>query len=143
MNRPALDSPLPLGQQPTEPDGYFGRPNSALAEFLVLPEDQRRLGPFVLLRQLGRGGFAPVWLAREAYGSVELRSVALSRQPTVGGLDDLARLRGKIGDLERVSILEALDRCAGNQTRAAQELGISRRTLVARLDTYNLPRPRR
>ena len=57
--------------------------------------------------------------------------------------DDLSRWRGKVGDLERLTILEALDRCAGNQTRAAQELGMSRRTLLNRLETYNLPRPRR
>ena len=31
----------------------------------------------------------------------------------------------------------------GNQTRAARMLGISRRTLVNRLNEYNLPRPRK
>jgi two-component system, NtrC family, response regulator AtoC len=57
--------------------------------------------------------------------------------------DDLARLRGEMRDVERARILEALDRCAGNQTRAAVELGISRRTLVKRLEEYDLPRPRK
>jgi two-component system, NtrC family, response regulator AtoC len=44
---------------------------------------------------------------------------------------------------ERDRILLALERCAGNQTKAARLLGISRRTLVARLEEYNLPRPRK
>ncbi len=46
-------------------------------------------------------------------------------------------------DSERQRILRALEQCAGNQTQAARLLGISRGTLVARLDQYNLPRPRR
>jgi len=37
----------------------------------------------------------------------------------------------------------ALDACGGNQTRAAKMLGISRRTLVQRLDAYGVPRPKK
>jgi transcriptional regulator with PAS, ATPase and Fis domain len=48
-----------------------------------------------------------------------------------------------VGEDERQKIIAALDRCAGNQTRAAALLGISRRTLVSRLAAYNLPRPRK
>ncbi|HVG57927.1 MAG TPA: sigma 54-interacting transcriptional regulator [Hyalangium sp.] len=47
-----------------------------------------------------------------------------------------------IAALERQRILAALEQCAGNQTRAAKLLGISRRTLVTRLGEYGIPRPR-
>jgi two-component system response regulator AtoC len=45
-------------------------------------------------------------------------------------------------ETERRRIIEELDRCAWNQTRAAKQLGISRRTLVSRLGKYGVPRPR-
>jgi two-component system, NtrC family, response regulator AtoC len=46
-------------------------------------------------------------------------------------------------DDERARILRALERCAGNQTHAARQLGMSRRTLISRIERYNLPRPRK
>jgi DNA-binding NtrC family response regulator len=51
------------------------------------------------------------------------------------------RLRQQVKEVERQHILNALTRCGGNQTRAARELGISRRTLISRLEEYNIPRP--
>jgi DNA-binding NtrC family response regulator len=44
---------------------------------------------------------------------------------------------------ERARIAAALERCAGNQSAAARILGMPRRTLVLRLDQYDLPRPRK
>jgi DNA-binding NtrC family response regulator len=52
-------------------------------------------------------------------------------------------LRAEIEAVEREKIIAALAHCAGNQTQAAQHLGISRRTLVARLSEYDIPRPRK
>jgi two-component system, NtrC family, response regulator AtoC len=52
-------------------------------------------------------------------------------------------LRDEIDDVERRRILAALESCAGNQTRAARMLGISRSTLSARLEQFGLPRPRK
>ena len=44
---------------------------------------------------------------------------------------------------EKTRILRVLSECAGSQTRAAKVLGIARSTLIARLDEYNVPRPRK
>ena len=44
--------------------------------------------------------------------------------------------------LDRARIVAALERHAGNQTRAARELGIARTTLVQRIALYRIPRPR-
>ena len=50
---------------------------ASLKSLLDLSDAERRLGPFVLVAPLGRGGFAPVWLARERYGATELRTAAV------------------------------------------------------------------
>jgi len=56
---------------------------------------------------------------------------------------DPERFRAQVDALERARITEALGRCGGNQTRAATLLGVSRRTLVARLAELDMPRPRK
>jgi len=88
---------------------------------------------------------------RELKNAIE-RAVLLSQGDTLDPMalpagdaaDDAAgaRLRNDLAAFERQRIVEALEKCAGNQTKAAQLLGISRRTLVSRLGEYNLPRPR-
>jgi len=52
-------------------------------------------------------------------------------------------LRHELGNLERDRIMDALEHCAGNQTQAAKILGISRRTLLYKLDQHEIPRPRK
>jgi DNA-binding NtrC family response regulator len=45
-------------------------------------------------------------------------------------------------DPRRARLIDALSRAEGNQTRAAQLLGISRRALIAQVAKHGLPRPR-
>jgi DNA-binding NtrC family response regulator len=52
-------------------------------------------------------------------------------------------LRAALSAHERERIVGALARCGGNQTHAARELGISRGTLIARMDAFGLTRPRK
>jgi DNA-binding NtrC family response regulator len=62
----------------------------------------------------------------------------LTEASVVGG----ASLRIQKEEVERQAIIDALARCAGSQTRAAELLGMSRRTFCSRLKDYNIPRPR-
>ena len=58
-------------------------------------------------------------------------------------LSGTERTRNQTQENERQRIIDALGACAGNQSRAAERLGISRRTLVSKLDTYRIPRPKK
>ncbi|MEZ4226721.1 MAG: sigma 54-interacting transcriptional regulator [Polyangiaceae bacterium] len=65
------------------------------------------------------------------------------RNTLVGKHARRGALKHELEELSRARILGALRDCGGNQTKAAQALGISRRTLVARLDDFAIPRPRK
>lgn len=55
----------------------MGHVAAVIKRFLQRPEAERRLGPFLLVKQLGSGGFAPVWLAKEVYEATEVRTAAV------------------------------------------------------------------
>jgi two-component system, NtrC family, response regulator AtoC len=52
-------------------------------------------------------------------------------------------LADELDAMERQRIVDAIAACNGNQTRAAEMLGMPRRTLVKRLGQYGVPRPRK
>jgi transcriptional regulator with PAS, ATPase and Fis domain len=52
-------------------------------------------------------------------------------------------LRDAIADVEKQRVVEALAQAGGNQKRAAELLGISRGTLLARLEAFGIARPRK
>jgi two-component system response regulator AtoC len=57
--------------------------------------------------------------------------------------DSGADLRAELDSFEREKILRALDEAGGNQTRAAEILGLPLRTFVKRLTRHGLTKPRR
>jgi len=90
---------------------------------------------------------------RELRNTVE-RAVALCTSGTISSVElpgapqpttpsQAGSLHDEVASLERQRIVEALERHGGNQTQAARELGIARRTLINHIETYDLPRPRK
>ncbi len=69
------------------------------------------------------------------HGAIEVRFLA--RAMDEDGMDSDG------GSDERRRIAEALEACGGDQAGAAKKLGISRRTLVDRLDRFGFRRPRK
>jgi DNA-binding NtrC family response regulator len=83
---------------------------------------------------------------RELQNVIERAVILSSGRITLGDLPESIRrpvkpraaADGSLEDLEREAILEALTQCDGNRRRAAERLGISKRTLQYRLKGYGL-----
>ncbi|MCA9611979.1 MAG: sigma 54-interacting transcriptional regulator, partial [Myxococcales bacterium] len=74
-------------------------------------------------------------------GTIELSH--LPAELSSVGDEGASALKANIKGHERQLILDALLQADGNQTRAAKLLGISRRTLISRIEEHGLPRPRK
>ena len=86
------------------------------------------------VRELRNSIFRAVMLARNA--NVEVTSGDLKlNQDTVPG-QGKTPLNRDLEQVERQIVFDTLDRCGGNQGKAAEALGISRRTLLRKLKTY-------
>jgi two-component system response regulator AtoC len=57
--------------------------------------------------------------------------------------DEVSRLANEIESIECARIVETLEQCAGSQAAAARRLGISRGTLISRIEKYGIRRPRK
>ncbi len=84
---------------------------------------------------------------RELRNVIERAVLLAGDAPIAHGHLPMEKLRAPGADknappaAEKQRIMDALAQCGGNQTRAAKLLGISRRTLVKRLDQHGIARP--
>ena len=69
------------------------------------------------------------------------RRIGTAKQPPA--LGDLGLARFSDDDGTRLDRILAALRRTGNQAEAAKQLGMSRRTLITRLDAYQIERPRK
>ncbi len=69
----------------------------------------------------------------------------LTMGPTPGfGVQALTNdLRSQRESWERAQVVSALEKTSGNQKEAAKLLGISRRTLINKIEAYGIARPRK
>jgi transcriptional regulator with PAS, ATPase and Fis domain len=117
------------------PKATFSREAMALLKKQLWPGNIRELRN-VVERAAALSSDAPV-IGPE---HLALETVRASR-PSAPPVSPIAPARND--DAERQRVLDALARFAGNQSRAAASLGMARRTLIARLEAYGLPRPRK
>jgi two-component system, NtrC family, response regulator AtoC len=123
---------------------------NAIERAVVLSDGMIRPADFVLEGHVS-GSHSP-----PPFTTTSLRKVPLERPPELdeAGMPSIpprdsaqtqpiGNLRQELGSLERQRMMDALEKCAGNQTAAAVMLGIPRRTFVAKLAAYNIPRPRK
>jgi len=87
------------------------------------------------VRELRNGIFRAVMLAKNAHIEVTAADLKLNQilQPAASAKAPLSR---DLDHLEKQIVFDALERCGGNQGKAAEALGISRRTLLRKLKIY-------
>ncbi len=104
------------------------------------------LGPeqLMLSRSASSAGAAALASADRAVAPPPPPPAPLPGAASVAAPPAAARsLKAEVDEVERRRITEALEACGGNQVRAAELLGISRRTLINRMISYGMPRPRK
>ena len=73
----------------------------------------------------------------------ETTAVGATSLPVLRIVGELPPLDDPKKEAERQRMLDALATCNGNQTRAAELLGMPRRTFVYKLESYGIPRPQK
>jgi two-component system response regulator AtoC len=125
----------------------FSKGAAIAPEQLGLPLDRLSRPPGRLSSPISLSSSpSPVPMPPAPSAQVPVAPVALPLMPPTTStlaFGSAASLPDEMEALERQRILDALAKCGGNQTQAAEMLGISRRTLLRRLDEYAVPRPRK
>src|SRR5262249_12074524 len=92
------------------------------------------------VRELRNSIFRAAMLSRNPRAGISAADLKLAVSPPSSngsnGSNGKAHLEGDLGEVERQMIFSALERFGGNQGKAAEALGISRRTLLRKLKTY-------
>ncbi len=65
------------------------------------------------------------------------------RVPAAAAIEGGGSLREQVQREEKARVMEALVRARGNQTEAAKLLGVSRRTLINKIEAFGIERPRK
>jgi transcriptional regulator with PAS, ATPase and Fis domain len=86
------------------------------------------------VRELRNAVFRAVMLAKNAH--LEITAADLKLQPGAQQSNAKAPLNRDLDHLERQIVFDTLERLGGNQGKAAEALGISRRTLLRKLKNY-------
>ena len=86
------------------------------------------------VRELRNSIFRAVMLARNAHAEITAADLKLNHAAPLN--ESKAPLSRDLDQLERQIVFDALERAEGNQGKAAEALGISRRTLLRKLKTY-------
>ena len=93
-------------------------------------------GDIELHKATGFGESVPPGGAPEDAGDLSPAEAA-GKGPVSGGLPRSGAPRS-LESWEKEAILEALERCGGNRTKAAKELGITRKTLLNKVKAYGI-----
>ncbi|HST77927.1 MAG TPA: sigma 54-interacting transcriptional regulator [Verrucomicrobiae bacterium] len=88
------------------------------------------------IRELRNAVFRAVMLAKDAHREITAADLKLPQAKTSATTANDITLTDGYGQFERHKIFDALERCGGNQGKAAVALGISRRTLLRKLKLY-------
>jgi transcriptional regulator with PAS, ATPase and Fis domain/Tfp pilus assembly protein PilZ len=88
------------------------------------------------VRELRNAIFRAIMMARNAQVEITGADLKLTKFIQPSASNGKAPLSRDLDELEKQIVFDALDRCGGNQGKAAQLLGISRRTLLRKLKAY-------
>lgn len=86
------------------------------------------------VRELRNSIFRAIMVAKNAHAEITAADLKLNQVAPLN--DGKAPLNRGLDQLERQIVFDALERVGGNQGKAAEALGISRRTLLRKLKTY-------